>query len=147
MKSFSQRLTHRIVIALTLVLIMIIAGTTYMASRFTGPLIEAYFEHLADIENESVEKILHDLQVGVHNSVDEVEEDMSSPDHVFAALKHKLQLNPQGILGFGVGFEPDYYPEKGQWFEPYAMWIDGRIFTLQNGSVEHTSLARRHCRG
>ena len=76
MKSFSQRLTHRIVIALTLVLIMIIAGTTYMASRFTGPLIKAYFEHLADIENESVEKILHDLQVGVHNSVDEVEEDI-----------------------------------------------------------------------
>ena len=137
MKSFSQRLTHRIVIALTLVLIMIIAGTTYMASRFTGPLIEAYFEHLADIENESVEKILHDIQVGVHNSIDEVEEDMSNPDNVFAALKHKLQLNPQGILGFGVGFEPDYYPEKGRWFEPYAMWIDNRIFTLQNGSAEH----------
>ena len=33
MKSFSQRLTHRIVIALTLVLIIIIVGTTYMALR------------------------------------------------------------------------------------------------------------------
>lgn len=56
MKSFSQRLTQRIVIALTLVLIIIIVGTTYLALRFTGPLTKAYFEHLADIENESVEK-------------------------------------------------------------------------------------------
>jgi len=137
MKSFSQRLTHRIVIALMLVLIIIIVGTTYMALRFTGPLTKAYFEHLADIENESVEKKLHDLQVAVHNSIDEVVEDMSHPDSVFAALTHKLQLNPQGVLGFGVGFEPNYYPERGRWFEPYAIWLDGRIFTIQNGSAEH----------
>ena len=137
MKSFSQRLTHRIVIALSLVLIIIIVGTTYLALRFTGPLTKAYFEHLADIENESVEKKLHDLQVAVHNSIDEVVEDMAHPDSVFAALTHKLQLNPQGVLGFGVGFVPDYYPEKGHWFEPYAMWLDNRIFTIQNGSADH----------
>ena len=137
MKSFSHRLTLHIVIALTVVLVTIIAGTTYLASRFTGPLIEAYFEHLADIENESIEKMLHDVQVAVHNSIDEVAEDMSQPDSVFAALTSKLQLNPQGILGFGVGFVPNYYPEKGVWFEPYAMWLDGRIFTIQNGSAAH----------
>ena len=137
MKSFSHRLTLHIVIALTVVLVTIIAGTTYLASRFTGPLIEAYFEHRADIENESIEKMLHDVQVAVHNSIDEVAEDMSQPDSVFAALTSKLQLNPQGILGFGVGFVPNYYPEKGVWFEPYAMWLDGRIFTIQNGSAEY----------
>ena len=136
-KSFSKRLTRRIVIALTLVMIIIIAGTTYLASRFTGPLIEAYFEHLADIENESIEKRLHDVQVAVHNSIDEVVEELNHPDSVIAALSSKLQLNPQGILGFGVGFVPNYYPERGRWFEPYAMWLDGRIFTIQNGSAEH----------
>ena len=136
-KSFSKRLTRRIVIALTLVMIIIIAGTTYLASRFTGPLIEAYFEHLADIENESIEKRLHDVQVAVHNSIDEVMEELNHPDSVIAALSSKLQLNPQGILGFGVGFVPNYYPERGRWFEPYAMWLDGRIFTIQNGSAEH----------
>ena len=56
MKSFSKRLTHRIVIALTLVLIIFIAGVTIMTSRFIGTMTKAYFEHLADIENESVEK-------------------------------------------------------------------------------------------
>ena len=137
MKSFSQRLTQRIVIALSVVLIIVIVSTTYLALRFTGPLTKAYFEHLADIENESVEKRLHDVQVAVHNSIDEVVEDMAHPDSVFTALTHKLKLNPQGVLGFGVGFVPDYYPEKGRWFEPYAMWLDGRIFTIQNGSAEH----------
>ena len=137
MQSFSKRLTHRIVLALTLVLIIIIAGAAYLALRFTGPLTEAYFEHLADIENESIEKRLHDVQVAVHNSIDEVVEDMADPNSVFTALTNKLELNPQGILGFGVGFVPNYFPEKGRWFEPYAMWLDNRIFTRQNGSAEH----------
>lgn len=137
MYSFSKRLTRRIVLALSLVLMIIIAGATIMALRFTGPLVEAYFEHLADIENESIEKRLHDVQIAVQNSIDEVVEDMADPNSVFTALTNKLELNPQGILGFGVGFVPNYYPEKGRWFEPYAMWLDGRIFTIQNGSAEH----------
>ena len=92
MKSFSQRLTQRIVIALTLVLIIIIVGTTYLALRFTGPLTKAYFEHLADIENESVEKRLHDVQVAVHNSIDEVVEDMAHPDSAEAQSTRCLRL-------------------------------------------------------
>jgi len=137
MKSFSKRLTRRIVLALTLVLIIIIAGATIMTSRFIGTMTKAYFEHLADIENESVEKRLHDIQVAVNNSIDEVEEDMSNPDSVFIAISHKLHLNPQVILGFGAGFEPNYYPEKGRWFEPYTIWVDGHVTTKQVGSADH----------
>ena len=102
--SFSKRLTTRIVLTLTLVLILIIAGATIMASQFIGTMTKAYFEHLADIENESVEKRLHDMQVAVQITIDEVEKEMSHPDSVFMVIKRKLQLNPQNIFGFGVGF-------------------------------------------
>ena len=103
-KSFSKRLTTRIVLTLTLVLMIVIAGATFKASQFIGTMTKAYFEHLADIENESVEKRLHDMQVAVQITIDEVEKEMSHPDSVFMVIKRKLQLNPQNIFGFGVGF-------------------------------------------
>ncbi len=88
MKSFSQRLTRRIVIALTLVLSIIAAGTTYFAARFTGPLVEAYYEHLADIENESIEKKLIGVDAG----------DLS-PDLLHDYLLSKdLQANTEGLI-------------------------------------------------
>ena len=82
MKSFSKRLTRRIVLALTLVLIIIIAGATIMTSRFIGTMTKAYFEHLADIENESVEKRLHDVQVAVNDA---------------SLLPHILHIGPQMV--------------------------------------------------
>ena len=97
----------------------------------------AYYGHVADIENESVEKMLHDIQVAVHNSIDEVEWRLPYPDSVFVALEDKLLLNPNTVFGFGAAFEPDYFPQKGRWFEPYAMWRDGKINVRQIGSVSH----------
>ena len=136
MHSFSRRLTRRIVLALMLTLALVNANVLYQATRIMGNMTNAYYAHVADIENEKVEKRLHDLQVAVRNSIDEVEWQLANPDSIYVALEDKLKLNPQGILGFGVGFVPDYYPEKGRWFEPYAMWLDGKIELMQNGSAE-----------
>jgi hypothetical protein len=34
------------------------------------------------------------------------------PEAAFNALEKELQLNPH-IVGYGIGFNPEYYPEKG----------------------------------
>ena len=104
MHSFSQRLTRRIVIALMLTLALVTAGIFYQAFRTMGLMTSAYYGHVADIENESVEKRLHDVEVAVHNSIDEVERQLYHPDSVAKALGDKLKLNPQSVLGFGAGF-------------------------------------------
>lgn len=136
MRSFSKRLTRRIVIALMLTMALITVGVFYQASWIVAQMTGAYFSHVANIENESVEKRLRYVQVAAQNSIDEVECQLSNPDSVFVALTNKLQLNPDVVLGFGAGFVPDYYPQKGRWFEPYAMWRDGKVVTSQNGSAE-----------
>jgi len=136
-QSFSKRLTTRIVLTLTLVLIIVIAGITIIASRFIGTMTEAYFEHLADIENESVEKRLHNMQVAVQITIDEVEKEMSHPDSVYKVLSRKLQLNTEGIIGIGVGFEPNFYPEIGRWFEAYTMRLNDSVVSRQIGSASH----------
>ena len=70
MNSFSRRLTRRIVLALVLILAVITVGVFYQASRIMEFMTSAYYEHVADIENESVEKRLHDIQVAIRNSID-----------------------------------------------------------------------------
>ena len=137
MQSFSRRLTRRIVIALILTLALVIIGILYQFSWVMGFMTNAYYGHVADIENESVEKRLHDIQVAIHNSIDEMERQLSSPDSICKALKDKLQLNPNLAVGFGAAFEPNFYPEEGPWFEPYAMWKDGEIEVRQIGSATH----------
>ena len=135
--SFSRRLTRRIVLALVLILAVITVGVFYQASRIMEFMTSAYYEHVADIENESVEKRLHDIQVAIRNSIDEVEWQLASPDSVAMALGDKLQLNPGVTIGFGAAFKPNYYPEKGPWYEPYAAWRDGKVEVSQIGSASH----------
>ena len=135
--SFSKRLTLRIVLALTLILTLVTIGILHQAFKNMWLMTSAYYGHLADIEKVSIEKRLHDIQVALHNSIDEVEWRIYNPDSVYLALKDKLKLNPQVITGIGAAFEPNYYPQKGRWFEPYAMWRNGEIEVLLIGSASH----------
>ena len=137
MKSFSRRLTHRIVIALTLALALVAAGIFYQAFSIMELMTSAYYGHVADIENESVEKRLHDVEVAMHNSIDEVERQLYNPDSVTMALVNRLKLNQHPVLAFGVAFEPNYYPQEGPWFEPYARRDNGEIEVLQIGNASH----------
>jgi sigma-B regulation protein RsbU (phosphoserine phosphatase) len=51
-----------------------------------------------------------------------------------------VEQNPT-IVGGGLMFEPDYYPQKGHWFEPYvARRSDGSIEEAQIGSASHNYL-------
>lgn len=61
MHSFSRRLTRCIVLALMLTLALVNANVLYQATRIMGNMTNAYYAHVADIENEKVEKRLHDL--------------------------------------------------------------------------------------
>ena len=138
--SFSRRLTRRIVIALTAILLLISAGVLHQAYKDMELMTRAYYGHVADIEDESIEKTLHEIQVAIHNCIVEVEWKLYNPDSVSKALTDKLKLNPQ-LLTFEVAFEPGYYPAKGRWFEQYAIWRNGKIEVGEIGSATHDYFA------
>lgn len=71
------------------------------------------------------------------NVFDEVEKHLESPDAVIAALYSKTSLNPE-VRGYFAAFEPNYFPAKGTWFEPYVVHIDSGDFELRMvGSARH----------
>ena len=129
-RSFSKRLTRRIMLALTLALIVVAACFNWLEADVFTHYYKVYCKILLDVKNETVRKALYGVEVAVMNSTDDLEERLQSPATIFSALRDELQRNPQ-IVGFFACFEPDYYPSQGRSFQPYAFWRDGRIDTMQ----------------
>ena len=129
-RSFSKRLTRRIMLALTLALIVVAACFNWIEAEVFTRYYNVYCKLLLDVKNETVRKALYGVEVAVMNSTDDLEERLQSPATVISALRDELQRNPQ-IVGFFACFEPDYYPNQGRSFQPYAFWSDGRIDTMQ----------------
>ena len=129
-RSFSKRLTRRIMLALTLALLVVAACFNWLEADVFTHYYKVYCKILLDVKNETVRKALYGVEIAVENSTDDLEERLQNPATVFSALRDELQRNPQ-IVGFFACFEPDYYPSQGRSFQPYAFWKDGRIDTMQ----------------
>ena len=49
----------------------------------------------------------------------------------------KTDLNPE-VRGYFAAFEPDYFPQKGKWFEPYVHHVDSNAFEVRLvGNARH----------
>lgn len=135
--SFSSRLTRRIIIALVLTMTFITALIFKLVTSAMAGLNEMYYQSVLDFTDETLEKVLTAVEVSAANNVDEVESWLSQPDKVYDAMESELKLNPH-IIGFALAFEPNYYPQKGYWFEPYVVQRNSKtIERLQIGSAEH----------
>ena len=62
-RSFSKRLTKRIIIALTLTLAVIYAGLYYLATSLTSDINRSMFYCIMDTESEIVERELYGVEL------------------------------------------------------------------------------------
>lgn len=140
-RSFSNRLTSRIVWAMMVTLIAVSVCIFQISTKVMNLKTQDYYEALMETVNLSVEKVLNGVEVATTNNIVDVEERLATPQAVYGALTDFLQQNPQ-IAGVFAAFEADYYPEQGRLFEAYAVWRDGRIDTVQLGSASHDYLSQ-----
>ena len=73
---------------------------------------------ILNVASERVAKTISGMEMNAMNVFDEVQKHLDSPEAVIAALKSKTTLNPD-IKGYFAAFEPDYFPQRGKWFQPY----------------------------
>ena len=66
-----------------------------------------------------IQRRLSDVYVANINSLHEIERDIDNPDKLPDHLERIVRLNP-GIVSCGLLFVPDYYPEKGKFYVPFA---------------------------
>ena len=102
-------------------------------------------ESLVDQEMEAIFYRIHDhlskVEVTLNNMAWVVSDDLAKADSMFAITRSIVENNPT-ILGSSITFIPNYYPEKGYWFEPYAVrratpFGTETIETVQLGSESH----------
>jgi hypothetical protein len=79
----------------------------------------ARYVGIMNVTSEKIATTISGMEMNAMNVFDEVEKNMESPESVINALKSKAGLNPDA-KGYFAAFEPDHFPQKGRWFEPYV---------------------------
>ena len=86
---------------------------------------------------EKLSKTVRGVEMNAENVFDEVAKNMDSPQNVIEALGSKTSLNPD-VIGYFAAFVPNYFPQKGLWFQPYVHQDDSAEFVLTFvGSARH----------
>ena len=133
-KSLQTRSTI-IVLVLAAVLIELTSLVQFLYAR-RG--IREGVEHRATTELQlksvEIQRVMTTVETAVKNSAWMIEQQLSNPDSVRSVLRQIIRTNPT-IVGTAVAFEPHYYPQFGQWYEPYATRTEnGYIEVAQIGS-------------
>lgn len=136
-QSFARRLTRRIILVMMLTM-AVVSGIVYIFSTSgTMTMMEDHYQDILKMTDERVEGVLRIVEVSSANNVDEIRRHLGDTERLFSALENELRLNPH-IVGCGISFVPNYFPDKGRWYEPYASrQADGSISVKQIGSASH----------
>jgi sigma-B regulation protein RsbU (phosphoserine phosphatase) len=119
MKSISNRLTLRIMIVV-LAMMAVIAGVVYFTvGEYMDDEAERRFQIVVIRAHREILCRLSDVQTATTNNVHEIERDIDDPNKLSDHLGRIVRQNP-GIVSCGLLFVPDYYPEKGKYYVPFA---------------------------
>lgn len=129
----------RLYIVLTVLVVFIIFGV--FAYRFCAQAVQAErharYVGIMTVTSERIAYMIRSMEMNAMNEFDEVQKHLDSPESVIAALHSKTSLNPE-VRGYFAAFEPNYFPQKGQWFEPYVHHVDNNAFEVRDvGSANH----------
>lgn len=136
-KTNATKLTRTVFIfVLTVALIAVM--TSILALNYTIKAERnARYVGLMNVVTEKLSKTIRGVEMNATNVFDEVTKHLDSPQTVISALGSKTSLNPD-IIGYFAAFVPNYFPQEGQWFQPYIHKGDSMEFVLtQVGSGRH----------
>ena len=88
-------------------------------------------EMMIHIRTGKIETIVNSMQPMAEYAIDD-------PDAMYDIARHTVESSSR-IMGAGVAFKENYYPEKGRWFETYVGYQKGSdtLIVTQLGSAEH----------
>lgn len=134
---FKTNLSLTIIIVAALLLELTTGLLYYSAQNIIQQTMERLVEREMNALFLCIRNQLAQVEVTVDNMAWVVAGDIAQPDSMFVTAREMVQHNPS-VLGGGVTFIPNYYPQKGRLFEPYAARrANGRIETMQLSSDEN----------
>ena len=138
--SFASRLTRWITLTVLLTMTAVSLLILHLVTEAMMDETQARFHGIINIVDSKVEGVLSSVEVAAGNNVNAIEKALSRGEDIQIVLAEELRLNPH-VVGCGVGFIPNYFPEEGRWYEPYAVRRgNGSIEVSQIGSEYHDYL-------
>ena len=126
-----------ILILLTALLLELVAALQY---TYTRNLLIKEEERITrmelTMESEIILHTLEEAELSMFENEWSVKESLAHPDSLFGAVGRMIESN-SSVAGACIAVLPDYYPEKGRLFEPYAHREDGRILVDQISGPDH----------
>ncbi len=118
--------------------------TSIVQYEFARRGIKEEVQHRAEselrVKNMAIRNVLTAVEVALNNTKWIVEQRLDQPDTMGEVLQQLVLCNDV-IVGCATAFEPNVYPEKGRFFEPYAKKeADGQVELKQIGSEKHNYL-------
>jgi hypothetical protein len=130
---------HKLYVMLIVFIVLAITIAVSLVSTSFVMEAENHARYLGirNVHAERIAKTVQGMEMNAMNVFDEVQKNLSSPNAVVDALMSKTRLAPD-VRGYFAAFEPEFFPEKGRWFEPYVHHTDGSEFELSMvGSARH----------
>ena len=137
--------TSRSSLAIIIVAAVLVEVTSAVQYWFAREGIREEVQQRAETELKvkslEIQKVMVAVEAVVQNSLWEVEQHIDQPDSL-AKVVGRIVARNKDIVGVGVSFVANYYPEKGRWFEPYvAQHPDGSLEESQIGGPSHDYLS------
>ena len=88
------------------------------------------------MESDVILNTLEEAELSMRENEWSVRLSLVHPDSLFGAARRMIRSNPR-VAGACIAVLPDYYPEKGRLFEPYAHKEGGRIVVEQIAGPDH----------
>ncbi len=128
---------RRILLTVLVVLIAMASVTLYVSYQVIMASAHSRYMGMKNVSAEKIAKVIWGAEMNANNIFEEVNRHLNSPEEVITALKSKANLNLD-VRGYFAAFVPNYFPEKGTWFEPYIYQPDyGGFDYRQVGSARH----------
>ena len=91
------------------------------------------------LKNLEIQNVISDVEVAVNNMQWLIDWAAANPDSIYSTLQLIINNNPI-ITGCAMAFEPNHFPSKGEWYEPFAgreNGLTGKTVHRQIGSADH----------
>ncbi|MBR4756372.1 MAG: SpoIIE family protein phosphatase [Bacteroidales bacterium] len=136
LESFAKRLTHSVVLTVLATMAVISVIVLYMSAAIILMFNRNHYSDIMDKANGNMALIMSKVEVSAENIIDELTWHLATPEVVSSTLEYELNTN-RHVYGCGIGFVPDYFPQEGRWFEPYALNSGDGITMKTIGSETH----------
>lgn len=129
-----------IIVTVAVLLQLIITVQFMFARKGIRDDVQHRAESELRVKRLEIQKVMVAVETSIGNTVWAAERLLQQPDSLYSVIRRMVVQNPT-IVGGGLMFKADYYPQKGRWFEPYvAQRSDGTIEEAQIGNASHNYL-------